>query len=98
MEKETVKRMEEGEAKALPGREESPEKGYSPIPLGQREKPLLLRREEVKVFFQEESLGGAGMQRIGTGSLPPPRSCMSFTLPSELATRSRKLKEKKFIV
>jgi hypothetical protein len=102
MEKEAAKRMEEEGAKALPGREESPEKVYSSteevhssIPLGQREKPLHLRRGEVTMFFQEESLGGAGMQRIGTGSFPPPRSCTSFTLPSESATRSGKIEGEK---
>ena len=84
--------------KGLPGGEESPEKGRSPILLGQREKPPLLRRGGEKVFFHEESLGGAGMQKIGTRSFPPPRSCTSFTLPFELVTRSGKLKEKKFIV
>jgi len=108
MEKEAVqrrvKRMEEGGAEALPGREESSEKPYSSekvhssIPLGQEEKPLPLRRGEGTVFFQEESLGGAGMQKIGTRSFPPPWSCKSFTLPSEPAIRSGKLKEKKFIV
>jgi hypothetical protein len=104
IQKEAVKRVEEREAKALPGGEESPvkvyfsEKVYSSIPLGQRKRPLLLRRGRRTVFFQEERLGGAGMQKIRTGSFPPPRSCMSFTLPSEPATTPGKLKEKKFIV
>jgi hypothetical protein len=81
----------------LEGEEESPEKGRSSILLVQREKPLLLWRRGVEVFLQEESLGGAGMQKIGTRSFPPPWSCTSFTLPFELVTRSGKLKEKKFI-
>jgi hypothetical protein len=108
MEEEAVqrreKRMEEGGAEALPGREESPEKphasekDHSSIPLGEEEKSLPLRRGEGTAFFQEERLGGAGMQKTGTRSFPPPRSCTSFTLPSEPATKPGKLKEKKFIV
>jgi hypothetical protein len=98
VEKEVEKEVEKRVVKAPPGEEESPEKRRSPILLEQGEKPLLLWKRAVKVFFQEESLGGAGMQKIGTRSFPPPRSCMSFTLPSEPAARSGKLKEKKFIV
>jgi len=89
--------MQNGRGKVLPEREESPEKRRFPLLLEQGEIPLLLWTEEVKGSFQEESLGGAGMRKIGTRSFPPPRSCRSFSLPSELAPRSGNLKEKKFI-
>jgi hypothetical protein len=89
--------MQNRRVKILPGREATPEKGSFPTLFGQGGESLLLRGEEGKVFFQEESLGGAGMQKAETRSLPPPRSCTSLTLPSELATRSGKFKEKKFI-
>jgi hypothetical protein len=92
------KGIEKRGVKVPAGEEESPEQGRSSILWVQREKPLLLWRRGVKVFLQEESLGGAGMQKIGTRSFPPPWSCKSFTLPSEPAIRSGKLKEKKFIV
>jgi len=86
-----------GMEKVLPEKEAIPGKGSFPILFGQGGKSLLLQREEVKLFSQIERLGGAGMQKTGTKSLPPPRSCTSLTLPSELATRSGKFKEKKFI-
>jgi len=97
IEKVMEKVMEKGEVKGLPGGEESPEKGRSPILLGQREKPPLLRRGERRCFFTKRAWVGRHAEDRNK-IIPPPRSCMSFTLPSEPATKSGKLKEKKFIV
>jgi hypothetical protein len=89
--------MENGRVKGLPEVEAFPETERFPVLFGEGEKPLLSWREEVKVFSQEEGLGGISMQKLGTRSFPPLKSCTSLTLPSKLATRSGKFKEKKFI-
>ena len=83
--------------KALPEREAIPGKEGYPILLGQGRKPLLLWGGEVKVFSQEEGLGGIGMQKSRTRSFPPLPSCKSLTLPPEFGRRSEKFKERKFI-
>ncbi|OGP92500.1 MAG: hypothetical protein A2157_01725 [Deltaproteobacteria bacterium RBG_16_47_11] len=83
--------------KVFPEKEAIPGKGSFAILFGQGGMPLLLWRVDVKGFSQKESLGGIGMEKLGTRSCPPLKSGKSLTLPSELATRSGKLKEKKFI-
>jgi hypothetical protein len=86
--------MENGRVKGLPEVEAFPETERFPVLFGEGEKPLLSWREEVKVFSQEEGLGGVGMQKLGTRPFPPLTSYTPLSTPPKFARRSGKFKEK----